>query len=229
VSPRILVVDDEAPLVETLTYALEREHFDVAVARDGAEAIESALSQSFDLVILDLMLPKVSGIDVCRRIRAESDVPIVMLTAKDSSTDLIVGLEVGADYYVTKPFNTAELLTRIRAALRRRELDRGASETLVRRAGGVRVDLTRAEASVDGRIVALTPSEFKILALLASAPGVTFTRRQILEHLWGSPHVGDEHTCEVHVSSLRRKLEPQPGAPKRIVTVRGSGYKLVPV
>ena len=150
-----------------------------------------------------------------------------MLTARESALDLTLGLEAGADDYVTKPFSTAELLSRIRALLRRRELDRATHERLVHEVGGIRVDILRDEVRVEGVHVALTPSEFKILNLLAGSPGSTFTRRQIIEHLWGSAHVGDEHTCEVHVSSLRRKIEVDPAWPRRLVTVRGSGYKLI--
>jgi two-component system response regulator RegX3 len=226
-SPRILVVDDEPSLVETLTYALERERFEVSVATDGESAVEAALSQAFDLVLLDLMLPKLAGGEVCRRIRAASGVPIIMLTAKDSSRDLVGGLDAGADDYVTKPFSSAELLGRIRALLRRCELDRSSNEALARTVGGIRIDLVHDRVSVDGVAVALTPSEFKILNLLAESPDVVFSRRQILEHLWGSAHVGDEHTCEVHVSSLRRKIEHDRGAPHRLITVRGTGYKLI--
>jgi len=226
VSPRILIVDDEPPLVTTLTYALERENFEVSVATDGEQAVAVALSQAFDLVILDLMLPKMTGIDACRLIRDGSGVPIIMLTAKDSSADLVLGLEVGADDYVTKPFSAVELLGRIRALLRRRELDRATHESLVRRVGAIAIDVLKNEVTVDGSVVALTPSEFKILSLLAGSPGSVFTRRQILEHLWGTTHIGDEHTSEVHVSSLRRKIEA-PGAPRRLITVRGAGYKLI--
>jgi two-component system, OmpR family, response regulator RegX3 len=227
-SPRILVVDDEPSLVATLTYALERENFEVAVATDGEEAVEAALSEAFDLVLLDLGLPKLTGTEACRRIRARSGVPIIMLTAKDSGLDLVLGLEVGADDYVTKPFSAEELLSRIRALLRRREIDRTDHGELVRTVGGITIDVLHDRVTVDGAAVALTPSEFKILILLASSPGAVFTRRQILEHLWGSAHIGDEHTSEVHVSSLRRKIET-PDSPKRLITVRGVGYKLVDV
>jgi two-component system response regulator RegX3 len=227
-SPRILVVDDEPSLVATLTYALERENFEVAVATDGEEAVEAALSEAFDLVLLDLGLPKLTGTEACRRIRARSGVPIIMLTAKDSGLDLVLGLEVGADDYVTKPFSAEELLSRIRALLRRREIDRTDHGELVRTVGGITIDVLHDRVTVDGAAVSLTPSEFKILILLASSPGAVFTRRQILEHLWGSAHIGDEHTSEVHVSSLRRKIET-PDSPKRLITVRGVGYKLVDV
>ena len=224
-SPRILIVDDEPSLVRGLSYALERERFEVEVATDGLAAVEAALGHAIDLVLLDSMLPTLAGPEVCRRIREESSVPIIMLTAKDSEQDLLQGLEVGADDYVTKPFSAAELVGRIRALLRRRELDRAGSD-LVRGVTGLKVDLLHNEVEVDGRRVLLTPSEFKVLSLLASNPGAVFTRRQIMERLWGSSHVGDEHTCEVHMSSLRRKIEVDPARPVRLVTVRGSGYKL---
>jgi two-component system response regulator RegX3 len=226
VSPRVLVVDDEPSLVATLSYALERENFEVSAAMDGEAAVETALSGAFDLVLLYLELPKLTGTVACRRIRAESSVPIIMLTAKDSSVDLILGLEVGADDYVTKPFSTAELLGRIRALLRRREIDRASHRGMTRRVGGLSIDVLHHRVTVNGVPATLTPSEFKILNLLASNPGAVFTRRQILEHLWGSAHVGDEHTSEVHISSLRRKIE-SPDGPQRLVTVRGAGYKLV--
>ena len=175
-TPRILVVDDEPSLVRGVSYALEREQFEVEVARDGPSAVEAALSHAVDLVLLDSMLPGLSGPDVCRRIRERSSVPIIMLTARDSEHDLLEGLSVGADDYVTKPFSASELIGRIRALLRRRELDRAAGE-LVREVGGIRIDLMHDEVAVDGRRVFLTPSEFKVLSLLASSPGAVFTRR----------------------------------------------------
>ncbi len=225
-SPRILLVDDEPSLVRGLSYALERDGFDVEVATDGESAVEAALSHNLDLIILDLMLPKLSGTEACRRIRAGSDVPIIMLTARDSERDLVNGLEVGADDYVTKPFSAAELLSRISALLRRRKIDRLASGNVNLVVGGVTVDLLADKVTVDGEPVGLTPSEFKILCLLASAPDSIFSRRQIMEHLWGSTHIGDEHTCEVHVSALRRKIERDPTAPERLITIRGEGYSL---
>ena len=225
-SPRILVVDDEPSLVRGLTYALERDKFEVEVATDGEAAVDAALNQAIDLVILDLMLPKLSGEDACKQIRAKSDVPIIMLTAKDSERDLLAGLELGADDYVTKPFSAAELIGRVSALLRRRALDRATNENLVRTVGAIRIDLVRDEVSVDGKPVSLTPSEFKILGLLAGVPGAAYTRRQIMEHLWGSTFTADEHTCEVHVSALRRKIERDPASPERLVTVRGVGYAL---
>ena len=221
-SPRVLIVDDEPSIVHGLRYAFERESFDVDVSADGAQAVAIALSQPIDLVVLDLMLPRLSGIEACKRIRAENAVPIIMLTARDSERDLLDGLAVGADDYMTKPFSAAELIGRARALLRRRELDRG-SEGTQHTIGELTIDLVHGTVSVRDTRVPLTPSEYKILNLLAGKPGVVFSRRQIMERLWESSHTGDEHACEVHVSSLRRKLgiEPQP-----IVTVRGRGYKL---
>ena len=174
------------------------------------------------------MLPGISGTDVCRALRAESDVPILMLTARDAEIDRVLGLELGADDYVTKPFSTAELLSRVRAILRRRELDRAnGAGTAVRRLGGLHIDLGRHEVLVDGERVHLTLSEFKVLALLAEQPDSVVSRRELMQHLWASEHVGDEHACEVHISNLRRKIERDASKPERLVTVRGLGYKLL--
>jgi two-component system response regulator RegX3 len=227
-APRILIVEDEESLADSVRYNLEREGYSVATARDGRAAIEVFRSTQPALVILDLMLPELSGLDVCRAIRAESEVPIIMVTAKDSEADKVTGLELGADDYVTKPFSTAELVSRVRAILRRRDLDRAEGDRAVREIGGVRLDLARHEVTVDGRPARLTLSEFKVLALLAEQPERVLTRRQIMQHLWESDYVGDEHACDVHVSNLRRKVERDPAKPERIVTVRGVGYKLVP-
>ena len=218
---RILLVDDEPGIVDFVTYGLEREGFEVQAVGDGEAALDRARTGRFDLMVLDLMLPRLSGTEVARTVRAESDLPIVMLTARDAETDLVIGLEVGADDYVTKPFSMAELVSRIRALLRRRELDLRAGGTVLD-AGGVRIDLVQHEVSVAGERVALTPSEFRVLALLAERPGRVYSRREILEHLWSSPHVPHERTADAHVSNLRRKL----GAGDPIVTVRGAGYKL---
>jgi two-component system response regulator RegX3 len=228
-SARILVVDDEPAVVESLTYTLEQEQFEVDVATNGRAAIEAALTQSVDLVLLDLMLPELSGEDACRVIRAHSDVPIIMLSAKDGEADIVDGLELGADDYVTKPFSTPELIGRIHAVLRRGRDDRPDGSGFVRTVGGLSIDIERDTATVDGRPVPLTPSEFKVLALLAREPGTAYSRRQIMEHLWASRFIGDEHTCQVHISSLRRKIEPDPSRPRRIQTLRGIGYSLNPV
>lgn len=228
-SARILVADDEPDIVGPLEYALRGEGWDVAVVEDGDAALARALAEPFDLVVLDVMLPGLSGMEVCRRLRERSGVPIVMLTARDAEVDRVLGLELGADDYVTKPYSVAELVSRVRAILRRRELDRRAGSQGLLSAGGIRLDFARHRVEVDGRTVELTPSEFRILALLAAEPQRVFTRRQIMEHLWESPYVGDERACDVHVSNLRRKVERDPARPERIVTVREIGYKLVAV
>jgi two-component system response regulator RegX3 len=221
----VLVVDDDPGVLDVVAFTLRREGFDVDEETDGARALEAARTRAYDLVILDVMLPQLSGTDVCRALRAESDVPIVMLTARDAERDRVLGLDVGADDYVTKPFSSAELVSRVRAILRRRELDRPA----IRRLGGLHLDLVRHEVTVDGDPVRLTLSEFKVLSLLAEQPERVVSRREIMQHLWASEHVGDEHACEVHVSNLRRKIERDPARPQRLVTVRGLGYKLLPV
>jgi len=214
---------------DVVAFTLRREGFEVDEERDGPGALEAGRSGRYAIVILDVMLPGLSGVDVCRALRAESDVPILMLTARDAEADRVLGLELGADDYVTKPFSSAELLSRVRAILRRRELDRVNGGTTVRRLGGLQIDLGRSEVLVDGERVHLTLSEFKVLSLLAEQPESVISRRELMQHLWASDYVGDEHACEVHVSNLRRKIERDPSRPERLVTVRGLGYKLVPV
>ena len=227
---RILVVDDEAAIRETVGYALRGEGYEVSDAADGEEALEVARSNGFDVLILDLMLPKLSGVEVCRRLRAESDVPILLLTAKDAEVDRVLGLEAGADDYVTKPFSVAELVSRVRAILRRRQLDRSAAAGgIVYRVGGLSLDLVRYGAQVDGRAVNLTRSEFKLLTLLAAEPERVFSRREIMQHLWESSYVGDQRACDIHVSNIRRKIERDPAHPERLLTVRGVGYRLLAV
>jgi two-component system, OmpR family, response regulator RegX3 len=224
---RVLVVDDEPALRDSVTYALEREGFAVSAVADGEAALELASKEPFDAVVLDVMLPGLPGTEVCRRLRRESSIPIVMLTAKTAELDRVVGLELGADDYVTKPFSLAELVARVRAILRRRELDRSEAEAPILVVGGIAIDRVRHEVRVDGRPVELTPSEFRLLALLASEPGRPFTRRELVQELWRSEYVGDERICDTHVVGLRRKVERDPGQPARILAVRGVGYKLV--
>jgi two-component system, OmpR family, response regulator RegX3 len=226
VSERILVVDDEPAIVDAITYALRSEGFGVESRTDGESALEAALPAAFDLVILDLRLPGLSGIEVCRRLRAASEVPILILSARDAEVDRVLGLEAGADDYVTKPFSLAELVSRVRAIFRRRELDRGGAGFAVRTLGGLRIDLVRHRVTVDGEQVELTPTEFKLLAFLAHDPGRVFRRREVMQHLWESTYVGDERACDVHVSKLRKKIEADPDKPARLVTVRGVGYRL---
>jgi two-component system response regulator RegX3 len=225
---RILLVDDDPGVRDVVAFTLRRDGFEVDEERDGPAALEAGRSGRYSIVVLDVMLPGMSGTDVCRALRAESDVPILMLTARDAEADRVLGLEIGADDYVTKPFSSAELLSRVRAILRRRELDRAGGVGTVRELGGLKIDLGRHEVLVDGERVHLTLSEFKVLALLAEQPDSVVSRRQLMQHLWASEHVGDEHACEVHISNLRRKIERDPARPERLLTVRGSGYKLVP-
>ena len=226
-SHRLLVLDDDPGVLDVVTAALEGEGFTVDAVSDAESGLAAARERRYDLVVLDLMLPDRPGTEVCRELRAESSVPIVMLTAKDAELDRVLGLELGADDYVTKPFSLAELISRIRALLRRRQLDEEERGAPVRRVGGVTIDLGRHETTVDSQPIELTRSEFRLLALLAEEPGRVRTRRELMKHLWRSEHVGDEHACDVHVSNLRRKIERDPARPERIVTVRGVGYKLL--
>jgi two-component system, OmpR family, response regulator RegX3 len=226
---RVLVVDDEPAIRDAVTYALRSEGFEVEALADGEATLEAASGDAFDVVILDVMLPGISGTEVCRRLREVSAVRIVMLTAKDAEVDRVLGLELGADDYITKPFSTAELVSRVRALLRRRDLDRNGTSNGITRVGALELDPARHEVRVAGVIRQLTPSEFKLLSLLAGRPEHVFSRREIMQHLWDSSFVGDQRACDIHVSNLRRKLREDPTSPQRIVTVRGVGYKLVAV
>ncbi len=228
-SSSVLVVDDDPGVLDVVSFMLRREGYDVDEESEGMAALAAARDRRYDIVILDVMLPGMSGTDICRELRAKSDVPILMLTARDAELDRVLGLELGADDYVTKPFSAAELLSRVRAILRRRELDRANGiGAAVRDLGGLHIDLGRHEVLVDGNRVHLTLSEFKVLALLAEQPDAVVSRKELMQHLWASEHVGDEHACEVHISNLRRKIERDPSEPQRLVTVRGLGYKLIP-
>jgi DNA-binding response OmpR family regulator len=225
---RILIADDEPAIRESVAYALAREGYEVDAVEDGVSALARARAEPYDAIVLDVMLPGQSGTDVCRELRAESSVPIVMLTARTGEVDRVVGLELGADDYVTKPFSIAELVARVRAILRRRELDRGTGMPR-RRVGGLELDFRRHELTVDGRRVELTPMEFKLLALLADEPERAFARRELVRHLWDSEYAGDVRACDTHVVNIRRKIERDPADPQRLVTIRGVGYKLVAV
>jgi two-component system response regulator RegX3 len=215
----VLIAEDEAAIADSVAYALRGEGFDVDTVFDGESALEAARADGYDVLVLDLMLPGVSGIEVCRRLREESAIPIVMLTARTAEVDRVVGLDAGADDYVVKPFSMPELLSRVRALLRRRELDR--AEPTALRVGSLTVDVARHAATVDGKPIGLTPSEFKLLTLFARQPGRVFTRRQLMQHLWESSYVGDQRAGDAHIVNLRRKIGRD-----RIVTVRGVGYKL---
>ena len=227
-SDRILIVDDEQAIVDAVSYALRAAGFEVDGFGDGESALEAARTTPYDVLVVDVRLPGLSGIEICRRLRAEGDVPILMLTAMDAEVDRVLGLEAGADDYVTKPFSVAELVSRVRAILRRRELDRAGSFG-VRRVGSLELDVSRHEVRLDGNTIRLTPSEFRLLALLAEQPERVYSRREIMQHLWDSTYVGDERACDIHVSNLRRKIEATPGKPTRLVTIRGVGYKLLAV
>jgi two-component system response regulator RegX3 len=225
-SGRILVVDDEPSVRESVGYALEQEGFQVTLAEDGEDAEGRLTNTDFDLLILDIMMPGKSGLDICREVRARSPVPIILLTAKDAEVDKVVGLEVGADDYMTKPFSVRELLGRVRAQLRRRELDRtdGAEGTAIE-AGPVTIDLARHLVTVRGEPVNLTRSEFQVLRLLAENPGQVFSRKEIMEELWQTEFRGDVRACDVHISNLRQKVERDPQKPELVLTVRRIGYR----
>jgi two-component system response regulator RegX3 len=230
-SGRILVADDEPSVRESVGYALQQEGFEVTIASDGDDADEKLGTGEvpYDLLVLDIMMPGRSGLDLCRDVRGRSAVPIILLTAKDAEVDKVVGLEVGADDYVTKPFSVRELLGRVRAQLRRRELDRASTVegTSTIDAGDVTIDLARHLVTVRGEPVNLTRSEFQVLRLLAERPGQVFSRLEIMEELWQSEFSGDVRACDVHISNLRQKIERDPQDPELVVTVRGIGYKLV--
>jgi two-component system response regulator RegX3 len=221
----ILVVEDEASIAEAIRYNLEREGFRVTVAFDGRAGLERFRSVRPGLVVLDLMLPEMSGIDLCRIIRAESSVPIVMLTAKDAEADKVLGLELGADDYVTKPFSVRELVSRVRAHLRRARMATTREPQLVLSGGPVEVDLERHEVRVRGEPVTLPPKEFALLEALLSRKGRLVTREHLIAEIWGSDYVGDTKTLDQHVRRLREKIEGDPRRPRHIQTVRGLGYK----
>ena len=222
---RILVVEDEESFSDALSYVLAREGYEVALAANGHDALDEYDRHGADLVLLDLMLPGISGTEVCRQLRVRGSVPVIMLTAKDGEVDKVVGLELGADDYVTKPYSSRELVARIRAVLRRREdtteeIDPGTVE-----AGPVRIDVERHSVTVAGRPVQLPLKEFELLELLIRNAGRVLTRGQIIDRVWGADYVGDTKTLDVHIKRLRSKVEPRPSSPTHIVTVRGLGYK----
>jgi two-component system response regulator RegX3 len=230
--PTVLVVEDEASFVDALQIGLTREGFHVEIATDGIEALERFAEVDPDLVLLDVMLPRASGIDVCRQLRKTSKVPIIMVTAKSSEIDTVVGLEVGADDYVTKPYRIRELVARIRAQLRRTSMestngdvaDAPDTDTAIR-VGSVTLDPAEHRVVVDGNEVGLPLKEFEVLHLLLANAGRVLTRETLIDRVWGSDYVGDTKTLDVHIKRLRSKVETDPSAPERIVTIRGLGYK----
>lgn len=221
---RILLVEDEAALSEPLAYLLEREGYDIDVVQDGRSAVAAFLADEPDLVLLDLMLPGIPGTEVCRQIRAVSSTPIIMLTAKDSEVDIVVGLELGADDYVTKPYSSRELLARIRAVLRRRITDDEVAESVLE-AGTVRMDLERHTVEVNGGEISMPLKEFELLELLLRNAGRVLTRGQLIDRVWGSDYFGDTKTLDVHIKRIRSRIEENPSEPRMLVTVRGLGYR----
>jgi DNA-binding response OmpR family regulator len=224
-SARILLVDDEQSVQTLLAYPLRKDGYEVVPAFDGREALDRFAEKRFDLVVLDVMLPKIDGIEVCRRLRSRSQVPIIMLTAKDDETDKVLGLEMGADDYITKPFSVREFRSRVRAALRRSEMlrSRPGGEPIV--AGDIAIDFERRVVTARGEPAQLTYVEFELLASLAGAPGRVMTREMLLEHVWGDSAYRDPRTIDVHIRHLREKLERDPRRPEYLFTVRGVGYR----
>ena len=220
----ILIVEDEQSLSEPLAYLLEREGYETTIAADGNAAVAEFERNGADLVLLDLMLPGLSGTEVCREIRTRSTVPIIMLTEKDSEIDIVVGLELGADDYVTKPYSTRELLARIRAVLRRR-LEVEDDHEAVLEAGSVRMDVERHTVSVDGNETAMPLKEFELLELLLRNSGRVLTRGQLIDRVWGADYFGDTKTLDVHIKRIRSRIEKVPSEPTMLVTVRGLGYR----
>jgi DNA-binding response OmpR family regulator len=222
---RILLVDDEQPVQKLLSFPLEKEGYEVVPALDGPEALKRFENERFDLVVLDIMLPKMDGLEVCRRLRAKSSVPIIMLTAKAEEIDKVLGLEIGADDYITKPFSMREFRSRVRAALRRADMsqDDSSDEPLDR--GDLHIDLSKRTTELQGRPIQLTYVEFEILSVLARHPGRVYTRDMLLDRIWGDSAFRDQRTIDVHIRHLREKLEQDPRNPEYLLTVRGVGYR----
>ena len=222
---RILLVEDESSLSEPLSFLLGREGFEVEIAEDGQLALDIFANGNFDIILLDLMIPKVPGNEVCRQIRTTSNIPIIMLTAKDTEVDKVVGLELGADDYVTKPYSTRELLARIKAVLRRNAKDDVQDDDGVIDIAGIRLDADRHTLHVQGALVAIPLKEFELLEYLMSNAGRVLTRGQLIDRVWGSDYYGDTKTLDVHIKRLRSKIEADPAEPVHLVTVRGLGYR----
>ncbi|WP_281641178.1 response regulator [Aurantimicrobium minutum] len=222
---RILLVEDESALSEPLAFLLSREGFEVEIAEDGQQALDVFANGTFDIILLDLMIPKVPGTEVCRQIRTTSNIPIIMLTAKDTEVDKVVGLELGADDYVTKPYSTRELLARIKAVLRRNVREEDSNDDGVIDIAGIRLDADRHTLHVQGELVATPLKEFELLEYLMSNVGRVLTRGQLIDRVWGTDYYGDTKTLDVHIKRLRSKIEADPAEPVHLVTVRGLGYR----
>jgi len=223
---RVLIVEDEISFSEALEFLLGKEGFSVTTAATGTEALRKFEQGGIDLILLDLMIPEVSGTEVCRQVRSKSKVPIIMLTAKDSEVDKVVGLEIGADDYVTKPYSSRELIARIRAVLRRNGDEGGATDSGTLTVNGIRMDIDRHQVSMNGIPLSLPLKELELLEFLMRNAGRVLTRMQLIDRVWGSDYVGDTKTLDVHVKRLRAKIEADPANPKIIQTVRGLGYKM---
>jgi two-component system response regulator RegX3 len=224
---KILIIEDEASFSEALSFLLQKEGYSISIADNGKDGLEQFKSQDFDLVLLDLMIPEMSGIEVCRAIRSTSQVPIIMLTAKDSEIDKVVGLELGADDYVTKPYSSRELVARIKAVLRRGSIepDSLSDNSGVHEVAGIRMDTERHQVSVHGKQIALPLKEFELLEFLLRNAGRVLTRGQLIDRVWGGDYYGDTKTLDVHIKRLRSKIESDPANPVLIQTIRGLGYK----
>ena len=224
---KILIIEDESSFSEALSFLLEKEGYSTAIAETGKEGLAKFNSETFDLVLLDLMIPEISGIDVCRTIRSSSQVPIIMLTAKDTEIDKVVGLELGADDYVTKPYSSRELVARIKAVLRRGTFDTDTSSTNsgIHEIAGIRMDVDRHQVSVNGTAISLPLKEFELLEFLLRNAGRVLTRGQLIDRVWGGDYYGDTKTLDVHIKRLRSKIETDPANPALIQTIRGLGYK----
>jgi DNA-binding response OmpR family regulator len=224
---KILLVEDEHSIADSISYNLKQEGFSVTHVDEGPIALELFQEEEFSLIILDLMLPEISGLDICKSIRKTSDIPIIMVTAKDSEADRVAGLEIGADDYVIKPFSVRELLSRVRAVLRRTDMSKNEKSSQVIKVGNIEIDIGKYEAKVNDKQINLRPREFELLYALCENKGNLMSREQIFDEIWGYTFIGNSKTLDVHIQRIREKIEKNPKDPKKLITVRGVGYKLV--
>jgi DNA-binding response OmpR family regulator len=224
---KVLLVEDEHSIADSISYNLKQEGFSVTHVDEGPIALELFQEEEFSLIILDLMLPEISGLDICRSIRKTSDIPIIMVTAKDSEADRVAGLEIGADDYVIKPFSVRELLSRVRAVLRRTDMSKNEKSSQVIKVGNIEIDIGKYEAKVNDKQINLRPREFELLYALCENKGNLMSREQIFDEIWGYTFIGNSKTLDVHIQRIREKIEKNPKDPRKLITVRGVGYKLV--